>query len=396
MTNMDDNGRVNSYFWISMPPIPTLLIALLLLPFSDPSERLEMGGAFWLFVTMVYLSLSAGYVICLGRGAREDLGILQALSQGVALLILPLGIGAPRGLSWVGFALSFCGTVLLVNRANKLLKNYRKKAFDGEKEDVTRIPEEVPIPTLTYGEDGAVLRANREMLDLLDMEEELILGQKAETFFPPEEDRITIKDREWRIMRNPGENGSELIYLIEEIPQSENPEEPEAGDYDPQDMIHGPTGLFSAQYAERIAPAELKRAVRYKRWLSFILLKVSVVSMDQDKSEVAKISEDLYNRYGDFIMKHTRECDLGFYLGNGLYLVLLPETPGQGAKVALEKLKKIPDDIKGVLTGDASASLAVSLYNCSGQEKVDFNSIFSELMSSLSVEVQFEPLAPNL
>lgn len=379
------------YSWISMPPIPTLLMTLLLLPFSDPSEKLEMGGAFWLFVTMAYLSMSAAYVICLGRGARGYLGSLQSLSQGIALIVLPLGIGAPQGLSWVGLALSVSGAVLLVNKAHNSLRDFQKEVLDSEEDENSYSPfQDLPIPTLTSWEDGTVLRANKEMLELLGMDEELVLGQKVESFFPAGAERVEMKDQGWRIRRTAGEGGSETLYLLEEIPQ--DIEEID----DPRDIIHKATGLFSAAYADRIAPAELKRAVRYKRWLSLLLLKLSVVSMEQEKSEIKEISEDLYNRYGGFIMKHTRDCDLGFFMGNGLYLVLLPETPGQGAKVALEKLKKIPDDVKSALTGDASATLSASLHNCSGQEKVDYDKILADLIANLSPEVQFEHPAANL
>ncbi len=388
MDRDDFNGKDGSS-WISLPPIPTLFVALALLPFSDTSRRLQMGASFWLFVGMVYLSLSTAYVICLGKGAKKELGSLQILAQGVALLVLPLGLGAPHELSWIGLAMSFAGMVILINRVNKALENPHEVPTNHGNDG--SLLDEVPIPTLNSGGDGLILKVNREMLNLLDVEESLILGQKTETLFPAGTDRIDIKGRGWHIMRNPGEAGSELICLLEEIPQPAPQGKEKEGD-----MIHEPTGLFSAPYAERMAPAELKRSIRYRRWLSFIMIRISVVSMDRDESKIAEIKKSLFNSYGAFIKKHTRECDLGFFLGDGLYLVLMPETPNAGAKTALEKLRKIPEDVRGVLEEGMSASVSASLYHCSGHEKIDYSNILSELKANLTEEDQFEPIAKKI
>ncbi|MDD4837269.1 MAG: hypothetical protein PHU72_09245, partial [Dethiosulfovibrio sp.] len=82
MANLNDKEDRGGAVWLTVPPIPTLAIALALLPFSDSSRSLTMGAAFWLFVTMIYMIISVAYVICLGRDIRGGLSPLQILGQG--------------------------------------------------------------------------------------------------------------------------------------------------------------------------------------------------------------------------------------------------------------------------------------------------------------------------
>ncbi|SMG28962.1 PAS domain-containing protein [Dethiosulfovibrio salsuginis] len=382
----DERGTAS---WLTVPPIPTLVIAIALLPFSSESKSISMGATFWLFVTMIYMSISVSYVICLGRNAKDGLAPLQILGQGVALLVLPLGLGAPYGLSWIGLALSFAGTVILVNKVMTIMDAPQKAEETETPEQQGSFLEGVPLPTLDVDGDGLILGANTDMLDLLEVEEDVLLGQKAEMIFPQDIDRIDVRGKGWQVLRKPGEGGSELICLIEEVSPPPPREAEEKGE-----MIHPETGLFSAPYAKIMIPAELKRSIRYRRWLSMIAIRIKLVTNGQETDVQTK--EKILNSYGFFIKKNIRECDLGFFMENGNYMILLPETPNAGAKTALDKLKKVPEDILKEVGPETDLSLWGGIFHCSGHEKIDYNGAMAALEENVKELEHFEPLPPKL
>lgn len=376
--------------WLTVPPIPTLIIAIALLPISNASRSLSMGSAFWLFVTMIYLSISVTYVICIGKGVKTGLAPLQVLGQGVALLVLPLGLGAPYALSWIGLALSFAGTVILLNKAITLIDRPRELKIEEKTEEAVPSLKEVPLPTLDVDGEGLILGANADMLDLLEVEEDVLLGQKADIIFPHDVDRIDAKGKGWQVLRKPGEGGSEFICLIEAVnlPPAREPE-------DKGEMFHSPTGLYSSSYANILVPAEIKRSTRYRRWLSMIMIKLNFV-IGKEGIDDAAANLKLFNRYGSFIKKNTRECDVAFFMEDGVFLILLPETPAAGAKITVDKLRKVPEEILNNIASGTALSLRAGIYHCSGHEKIDYNGAIANLEENLKELEHIESLLPPL
>ena len=381
-----EKARQNSGSWLSIPPIPTMMIIVALLPFSDPSNRLYMGATFWLFVALIYLSISSGYAICLMRKVTLGLFPLQLLAQGIALLVLPLGMGAPYGLSWIGLAMSFAGTISLLQKVISAL-NPSNKERPPAVEKKKGISKGIPLPSLDIDLDGNILSINDDMARLLDVNEELLLGQSAENIFPGDMDRVDIGGKGWQVLRK-NLDESQLICLVEEIESHES-----SKDTKDNDMIHEPTGLYSHTYADIMAPSEIKRSVRYRRWLSIVMIRLSF-RYDGGESADKIWEEQILNEYGTFLKRHTRECDLGFFIGDGYFLILLPETPNAGAKVAASKLKKLPDDIRDEFEekGSVSAVIFTSLYHCSGNEKVDYHTVMKKLEENLTEEEEFSPV----
>ncbi|WP_236102196.1 hypothetical protein [Dethiosulfovibrio faecalis] len=363
-----------------------MMIILALLPFSDPSGRLYMGATFWLFVALIYLSISSGYAICLMRKIIVGLFPLQVLAQGIALLVLPLGMGAPYGLSWIGLAMSFAGTIALLHKVTSALRP-KDNENDPTVEKKKDLSKEIPLPSLDIDLDGNILSVNEDMTRLLDVNEELLLGQSAESIFPEGMDRVEVGGKGWRILRKTLDE-SQLVCLVEEIEAPEASKKPNGND-----MTHGPTGLFSNTYADIMAPSEIKRSIRYRRWLSIVMIRLSF-RYDGGETADKTWEEQILNEYGTFVKRHIRECDLGFFIGGGYFLILLPETPNAGAKVAASKLKKLPDDIRDEIEkkGSISAVIFTSLYHCSGNEKVDYHTVMKKLEENLTEEEEFSPV----
>ena len=88
----------------------------------------------------------------------------------------------------------------------------------------------------------------------------------------------------------------------------------------PMSLLDGDSGAFSAQYLAQRLPTEIARATRYERDLS-----VLVVSCDaaESRAVAARITARM--------REHCRETDLIARADHTHFVVLLPETPSDGA-----------------------------------------------------------------
>lgn len=93
------------------------------------------------------------------------------------------------------------------------------------------------------------------------------------------------------------------------------------------------TKLYSEKSVKGFLEQELLRAKRFSRELSLLYLSVEIPQ---------KIKQDMQYRVlkqlGSFVKKYTRTIDIGCRFGDSV-MVILPETPASGAKVAGEKIK---------------------------------------------------------
>ncbi|PIE54517.1 MAG: hypothetical protein CSA35_06130 [Dethiosulfovibrio peptidovorans] len=375
--------------WFQAPPIITLCIALGLFPTMDLRARVHIGASFWLFIILVYLVLSTSYVLCLNSGPHEALLPLQLLTQGVVLLALPFGFGAPRGLSWIGLGLTSIGSILLIQRFLSVLKSVqetpRKEASQ------THHLREVPLPLANIASDGSISEVNQDLVDLLNIEESLLLGEPASLLFPEGMDRADIQGKGWCILRRPTSDGSQLICLIEEPPSLDKTSSPA------DNMFHKGSELYSRLSANAMIPAEIKRSLRYRRWLSILLIRIS---LRYDPSVVPDTDweSSIYDLYGASVKRQIRECDMGFFMGGGSYIVLLPETPLSGGKAAVAKLKKLPDEVREELEKrpQTSVTVASSVYDCTGTEDTDYATLMKTLEDSLLEDEAFIPVEASI
>ncbi|MDQ7822751.1 MAG: diguanylate cyclase [Candidatus Eremiobacteraeota bacterium] len=94
------------------------------------------------------------------------------------------------------------------------------------------------------------------------------------------------------------------------------------------------TKLYNEQYLKVGLEQELLRAKRFGRELSLLLLAAEIP---------AKVKQDMQYRVlkqlGNFVKMYTRSIDVGVRYGDCV-LVILPETPLEGARRAGEKVKE--------------------------------------------------------
>jgi GGDEF domain-containing protein len=91
-------------------------------------------------------------------------------------------------------------------------------------------------------------------------------------------------------------------------------------------------------------PEELGRANRYRRWLCGILLKV-IYTYLPGRGRQPALEETFLAAYVHYVKESIRESDMGFSMQDGEFLLLLPETPQQGAKDTALKLIELPETL---------------------------------------------------
>ena len=89
------------------------------------------------------------------------------------------------------------------------------------------------------------------------------------------------------------------------------------------------TGLFAHWYVELRGNEECDRARRYQRPLS-----VAVIEPNRDGDPW-----DVQERVRDWLREGMRHTDIAGYLGNGRYVVIMPEADGEAAAAAIARMK---------------------------------------------------------
>ncbi len=103
------------------------------------------------------------------------------------------------------------------------------------------------------------------------------------------------------------------------------------------------TGLYNRRYFEEQIGKEIERAKRYESHLSFLMLDIDHFKRVNDKYGHLNgdiVLEDLAR----IIEKSTRNIDITIRYGGEEFVILLPETPLDGALVIAERLRKQVDE----------------------------------------------------
>lgn len=383
LNSMGKKQRSSDPLWLLIPPIPTFIISLYLAFFSRSYRRIDLDVALWIFIALLYLAISIVYVICISRNFKKNLIPLQMLAQGLALLVLPMAMGAPYGISWIGIAFM---TIGIISITNLLLKWIRGRSPKSDNTNVIHPEEEntsdilvknLPFPALVSDNEGNILNLNKEMCELLKIDKNELFSQDLNRIFPSDMQEIKTDDKKWIIRRKEYSKNLNLLYLTETTEENPDPLK-DTG------IIDVETGLLSRNISDIVITAELKRSFRYRRWLSVIFLRIVSKSNPETVNECP---EAIGIEYGKFLKSQLRECDMAFRINTGTYLLLLPETPGVGAKNTLKKLKKLPEELQNIMLSVIPDGIIVgSIIYCSGNHRLGKEEIMKELGENLGRE----------
>ncbi|HEU5210808.1 MAG TPA: GGDEF domain-containing protein [Longimicrobiales bacterium] len=99
------------------------------------------------------------------------------------------------------------------------------------------------------------------------------------------------------------------------------------------------TGLGNRRFFEDVAERELNRSQRYARPLALAFINIDDFrSVNEERGHAA--GDALLRRVAQELPSGIRRSDIVARLGGDVFAVLLPETPAEGAEVAMGKLRE--------------------------------------------------------
>jgi len=120
------------------------------------------------------------------------------------------------------------------------------------------------------------------------------------------------------------------------------------------------TGMSNRRHLMEVGTYEVRRANRYKRPLSMLLV---------DADHFKDINDQWGHGAGDLVLKwlgrtiqnNLRQTDLGARIGGEEFVVLLPETPAENAQIMAQRLQQAIEALSVQVTSTDRANVTVSI-----------------------------------
>lgn len=127
------------------------------------------------------------------------------------------------------------------------------------------------------------------------------------------------------------------------------------------------TGLHNRRYFQQMFQIEWKRAVRFGRELSSVMIDIDHFKEYNDTYLHAVGGDMVLKRIGRLLKNNLREVDTVARFGGEEFVLLLPDTDKHGALAVAEKVRKLVEDErffteKGEPMGSVTVSCGVSTY----------------------------------
>jgi diguanylate cyclase (GGDEF)-like protein/PAS domain S-box-containing protein len=216
--------------------------------------------------------------------------------------------------------------------------------------------------------DGTFLDVNKAMLDLFGYRKEQIMRMKFQDLYVDPADvarfqheiekKGSLRDYEAKLFKKGGkvmhclfivtqrryEDGTIAGYqgIVRDITAQKIMEEAlreSEKKYKELSITDDLTGLFNQRHFYNQLRAEIDRIQRYKHPLALLLLDVDNFKIYNDTyGHLA--GDKVLAKLGEVIRNSIRKTDSGYRYGGEEFTVILPETSGQNAVVAAERLRK--------------------------------------------------------
>lgn len=135
-------------------------------------------------------------------------------------------------------------------------------------------------------------------------------------------------------------------------------------------MLDGLTGLFNRRYFDVSLRKELKRALRYDKRLSLLLIDMDDFKTIND-TKGHLFGDSVLTRLSGILSSISREEDIPCRFGGEEFVVILPETNARGAAIFAERLRSEMRDDEFFKDNRATFSGGISCYPDNGKEVVD-------------------------
>ncbi len=334
-------------FWLTFPPVLSIPLALLTLFMQGTGDRHAYSGASLLLLGSLYLFVTATYTLAAMRESALSRFSLQLVAQGIFVNVIAQHLGTYAILPWAANAITVVGLILLTG---SLLRTPVTAAVDrtSTQSSTEGAPpasglsvEDIPTPFLSASDEGNVLSANGEMLKLLGKDVSSVVGHPVTDFLPLGEDSVSIQGRQFSM----GHRQAGNIFHFTLLERGNTGGGAAQQNVTILDIVDSTTLLYTKAFGDVRIPEEISRASRYRRWLSSVLFRVEFHSLPGMAPDAAR-ENYFMTEFCRFVKANTRASDLSFFLGDREVIILLPETPQQGAKDVETKLIQIPESLQ--------------------------------------------------
>lgn len=120
------------------------------------------------------------------------------------------------------------------------------------------------------------------------------------------------------------------------------------------------TGAYNRRHFQKMLSMEWKRAVRFRRDLSLIMIDVDYFKQYNDSYGHLQ-GDVVLKTISQLFMKYLREVDTVARFGGEEFILLLPDTDKHGAMAVAEKLRKLVEQHKFLVDGQEGRKITVSL-----------------------------------
>jgi PAS domain-containing protein len=331
---MNNNGMTSitipvfSAEWFFLPPVTAIGTAAAV-SLASGGGSAPVDAAIWGLTGFLFIILTILYGLFVQRGFHKGLLPVQLMAQGLLLCPLSLSMGA-RMFQWVGVTMTACGAVILVVLYYRSLTAFASVLQATETSSGLDV---LPIPFAITDEEGNIISVSDALLQMTKQSRDKALGNAVTLLFPLDGESVALDGKEWKIIQSRMPENKYYFQL----------EEAQSPNFAPMPLLAGSeaeaveptTMLHSRAYAARCTKEELYRVRRYRRWVSVVLLRM--VFRGKNPPEKEK-EEEIFNAYCRFVGSSVREIDTACLVGPRDIYVIMPETPLEGARVAVSKL----------------------------------------------------------
>ena len=138
------------------------------------------------------------------------------------------------------------------------------------------------------------------------------------------------------------------------------------------------TGLFNRRHFFAIAQKEFSKVVRYKVALSVMIFDIDFFK-DVNDTYGHTAGDQVLIQLGDLLSNTIRKPDVPARYGGEEFIVLLPETDGDDAQLAAERIRKLVENTP-MQIGDDQINITISV-GVAGKDSVDFAKTIDDLIS---------------
>ncbi len=335
--------------WVTLPPVLSIPIAAALLLLGGQTAPVGIGAPFWALLIIIYFLITGVYVLAIRREFIRLLTPLQLLSQGMIVAGVSLEAGTLRIVPWTGVIIAVSGALILMNQFLDF-----SQRNSGEEDDQSPLYESrnshesaldsIPVPALTVNSTGAIIEANRAFSAIAPGSD--VPGAVITDFLIPGEETADLSNKQYAVFQAP--QGELFFFALVELPSRKSGANLSSGNRGGLRLLDEITGLYSPEYAAIRIPEELGRAFRYRRWLSSVMLAVEFV-YSPGRNYEQELEKKFMKSFSGFVRSVIRASDIAFILDERKILLLLPETPQQGAKEVSIKLKELPEPLEELI-----------------------------------------------